>query len=153
MLIYRQGSNPHDDEPDGAKRIPQRRRQTLWSLSILAASATLSSSNIVSDNLPAWLFILIEQNDTRLSITAEAIRNSVRKVGQHILRLYRQFATTKRLKRISGENGEIERLFSGSDITSDDLFSTENELNDTPANRKNMAIELLKPALTDENGI
>jgi hypothetical protein len=159
VLIYRQGSNPPMMMNPGTVPSEFRNeedRLLAEFINISGVSDFLSSSNIVSDNLSGVaLSLLIEQDDTRLSITAEAIRNSVRKVGQHILRLYRQFATTKRLKRISGENGEIERLsFSGSDITSDDLvFDTENELNDTPANRKNMAIELLKLGLlTDENG-
>ena len=159
VLIYRQGSTPPMMMNPGTVPSEFRNeedRLLAEFINISGVSDFLSSSNIVSDNLSGVaLSLLIEQDDTRLSITAEAIRNSVRKVGQHILRLYRQFATTKRLKRISGENGEIERLsFSGSDITSDDLvFDTENELNDTPANRKNMAIELLKLGLlTDENG-
>lgn len=76
-------------------------------------------------------------------------------VGQHILRLYKQFATAARLEKVVGDNGSIEVFyFSGSDISSDDVvFETENDLNETPASRKSMVMDLLNAGLlSDETG-
>lgn len=76
-------------------------------------------------------------------------------VGKHILRLYKQFAANGRLKRISGETGEIEmREFAGSDITSDDLvFDVENETINSQSVRQSLAEELVKlGVLTGEDG-
>lgn len=159
VLIYRQGSAPPKMMSPGS--VPsefrdEEDRLLAEFISISGVSDFLSSSNLSRENLSGVaLSLLIEQDDTRLSVSAESIRSAIRIIGQQILRLYRQFATTKRLKRVSGENGKIERLsFCGSDITSDDLiFDTENELSDTPASRKSMATEILKLGLlNDENG-
>nr|MDD4315924.1 hypothetical protein [Clostridia bacterium] len=158
VLIYRQGSTPPFMMSPGS--VPGEFRDEEDRL--LAEFVNISgvndflSTNTLKENLSGIaLNLLIEQSNTRLTSAAEEVRGAVKKIGQHILRLYRQFATTKRLKRIAGDNGEIERLcFSNSDITSDDLvFDTENELSDTPASRKSMAVELLKLGLlSDENG-
>lgn len=159
VLIYRQGSTPPFMMSPGS--VPsdfrdEEDRLLSEFINISGVSDFLSSSNVYSSNFSgAALSLLIEQDETRLNVTAEGIRSAVREVGQHILRLYKHFASTKRLKRVAGDNGEIERLsFSSSDITSDDLiFDTENEFNDTPAQRKNMAIEILKLGLLyDQNG-
>lgn len=159
VLIYRQGSTPPFMMSPGS--VPsefrdEEDRLLAEFINISGVSDFLSSSNMARKNISGIaLNLLVEQDDTRLSSSAEAIRGAIKSVGQHILRLYRQFATSKRLKRIAGDNGEIERhCFSSNDITSDDLiFDTENELTDTPANRKNMAVEILKLGLlNDESG-
>lgn len=159
VLIYRQGSTPPFLMSPG--NVPSEFRDEedrLLSefINISGVSDFLSSSSLYRSNLSGIaLSLLVEQDETRLNVTAEDIRLAIKAIGQHILRLYRQFATAKRLKRVAGDNGEIERLsFSGSDITSDDLvFDTDNELTDTPAQRKNMAVEILKLGLLyDEAG-
>jgi hypothetical protein len=76
-------------------------------------------------------------------------------VGRQIIRLYKQFAAIKRVKRIAGENGDVElHAFSENELSNDDLvFDTANELEETTAGRKSMLIEMLKMGLlTDENG-
>lgn len=101
------------------------------------------------------LNLLIEQDETRLSVTAEYIRSCVKKIAQYIVRLYKQFATTPRLNRAYGENGDIELYYwQGSELTSDDVvLDTVNELTETPTQRKSMLMELYKAGLlNDENG-
>ena len=101
------------------------------------------------------LSLLIEQDETRLSVTAEYIRSSVKKIAQFIIRLYKQFATNKRLSRSIDGNGDIEIFYwSGAELTSDDVvLDTVNELTETPAQRKSMLMELYKNGLlNDENG-
>lgn len=99
--------------------------------------------------------LLIEQDDTRLSVTAENIRNAVREIGCKILRLYKQFATSRQLARTIDENGDVEIFYwQNSDIDSDDVvLETTNELSETPNQRKSMVVEILKYGLLhDENG-
>ncbi len=101
------------------------------------------------------LQLLLEQDDTRLSITAESIRFAAKKIGQHILRLYKQFASCPRVMRAVGEGGEVEVLsWNASDIGCDDIaFDTENEMNTSAAAKQNMIFELLRAGLLyDENG-
>ena len=101
------------------------------------------------------LNLLIEQDETRLSVTAEYIRSAVKKISQIIIRLYKQFAQTKRLSRSCDENGDIELYYwTNSDLASDDIvLDTTNELTETPAQRKNTLMELYRSGLlNDENG-
>ncbi|MFA6866657.1 MAG: hypothetical protein WCR54_03985, partial [Clostridia bacterium] len=158
VIVYRQGSNipimmnmgsvPNDfrDEED---------RLLNEFITISGVSDFLTGSTI-SDNISGvTLGLIIEQDNNRLSITADSIRDAIKDVGKHILRLYKQFATTKRLVRIAGENGSMEQVaFQNSLITSDDLvFDMDNELVNTLSNRKSMVTELLKMGLLhDENG-
>ncbi|NLL56369.1 MAG: hypothetical protein GX242_04045 [Clostridiales bacterium] len=159
VIVYRQGSNipimmnlgavPSDfrDEED---------RLLSGFITVSGVSDFLTSSSIRSENVSGvTLNLIIEQDNNRLSLTSDSIRNAIKEVGKHILRLYRQFATTKRLARVAGENGIVEKVaFTSSDITSDDLvFDLTNELSDTLASRKNTAMEIYRMGLlTDQNG-
>ena len=96
------------------------------------------------------LEILKEQDDTRLTLTSENIRNAIKCLGQVWLRIYRQFATVPRLARIVGDNiGDVRTIiWKGSDLTSDDVIvDTDNEMTNTPAQRKQLALELLQIGL------
>lgn len=98
------------------------------------------------------LQLLIEQDDTRLSATAESVRFAAREIAKHILRLYKQFAARPRLTRFIGENGDVELLsFTASDICGDDVvFDTANELSGTLAMQRNTVFELLKSGLLED---
>ena len=102
------------------------------------------------------LQLLIEQDDAKLTTSAEEIRSAIKTVGKHILRLYKQFVQTVRIGRIiGGDNSEVELFyFNSSDISSEDIvFETENELTETVAQRRSMIFELLNAGLlADENG-
>ena len=150
IVVYRQGSNVPVMLNMGGVPIEFSEEETRLLnefVTVSGVSDFLTSSVIKSSNMSGVaLNLIIEQDNNRLSVTTGSIRGAVKQVGKHILRLYRQFATTSRLKRISGENGEIEmRKFTGSEITSDDLvFDVENETVGSMANRKAMAEELFK---------
>lgn len=112
-----------------------------------AVPSTISSGTALS--------MLIEQDETRLSVTAEYIREATRKMADMLIKLYKQFASNKRLCQVSDENGEIEIFYwTGSDLTSCDIvLDTVNELTETPAQRKNLMLDLFKMGLFhDENG-
>lgn len=96
------------------------------------------------------LEILKEQDDTRLTLTAENVREAIRNLGIQWIRLFRQFATVPRLTRIAGNNvGDVSSMiWKGSDLTSDDVIvDTDNEMTNTPAQRKQLALELLQVGL------
>ena len=117
---------------------------------ISGTSEISRNSNMPSSALSGVAIELLkEQDDTRLSMTAENIRDMVRECGVIWLRLMRQFVTTARLTRMGGEDNEIRTVYwRGSELTSDDVFiDTDNELSNTPAQRKNTALELYKAGL------
>ncbi|MBQ9782103.1 MAG: hypothetical protein IJW26_02855, partial [Clostridia bacterium] len=99
--------------------------------------------------------LLIEQDETRLSQTIDSIKNAVRLIGKHVLRLFKQFATDQRIMRFADLSKKVNLFyFKSSDISSDDVvFDTENELAFTPAQKKNAVFEMLSTGLlTDSNG-
>lgn len=159
ILVYRQGSNPPRMIEQGG--VPTdflyEEKQLLDEFNMISGVSEVMqySQAPTSSTSGVALNMLIKQDETRLSVSAESLRSAVKKIGQLILRLYRQFATKPRLVRLSGECGEVEcASFTQSDINSDDLvFETENELLDSPSLRRAMVLELLKLGLlTDENG-
>ncbi|HHW89399.1 MAG TPA: hypothetical protein GX745_00640 [Clostridiales bacterium] len=159
IVVYRQGSNPPVFMDTG--RLPaelnyEEDRLMNEFISISGVSEIMRNSQVPSSiSSGVGLQLLIEQDDTRLSMTAEFIREAVKSIAKMILRLYKQFVTETRLLKAAGENGELETYYwRDNDITSDDVaFATENELNQTPANKRNFVFDLLKTGLlADENG-
>lgn len=159
VVVYRQGANPPIFMDSG--RLPSEfnyEEDRLMSefISISGVSEIMRNSQVPSSvSSGVGLQLLIEQDDTRLSLSAELIREAVKKTAKIILRLYKQYAANERISRIAGEDGNIELLhWKASNITSDEVvFVTENELNETPANKRNFIFDLLKVGLlSDENG-
>lgn len=96
------------------------------------------------------LEILKEQDDTRLTLTSENIRNAIMHLGQVWIRMYKQFAVAPRISRVVGENiGDVTTIiWKNSDLSSDDVIvDTDNEMTNTPAQRKQLALELLQIGL------
>ncbi len=158
ILVYRQGATPPrmidcGSVPSGFEAEESRLLNEFTQIS--GVSEIMRSQSAASTMSGVALQLLIEQDDTRLSLSAEYIRIAAREIARHILRLYKQFGSDARLSRIAGEGGRIELIrWSASDISSDDVvFETDNELLSTPAMRQNMMFELYKLGLLfDENG-
>ena len=159
VVIYRQGARPPQMMDCG--RVPneftyEEDRLLNEFINISGVSEVMRNSgapNSITSGVA--ISLLIEQDDTRLSLTADNIRNAVKGAASQILRIYKQFADTPRLVKVAGEDGSIDVVFfEKSDIYADDIvFETENELSETPAQRKNMLIELLRTGiLSDESG-
>ena len=159
VVIYRQGARPPQMMDCG--RVPNE--FTYEEDRLLNEFITISGVSEVMRNSGApksmtsgvAISLLIEQDDTRLSLTADNIRNAIKCAASQILHVYKQFADTIRLVKVAGEDGSIDVVFfEKSDIYADDIvFETENELSETPAQRKNMLIELIRTGLlSDENG-
>lgn len=153
IIVYRQGSQPPrlmncGDVPNDFSVEEERLLNEF--ISVSGVSEIMRSSSIPPGATSGVaLQLLIEQDDTRLSVSAELIRKAARDIARKILRLYKQFATRPRLVRIVGENGDVELMsFVSSDISCDDVvFDTENELSETLAVRQNTLFELLARGL------
>lgn len=153
ILVYRQGATPPrmidcGSVPSGFDAEEARLLNEFTQVS--GVSEIMRSSRDASSAMSGVaLQLLIEQDDTRLSLSAERVRLAAREIARQIIRLYKQFATDARISRIVGDNGRIELLsWSASDISSDDvIFETDNELLSTPALRQNMMFELYKLGL------
>ena len=154
VIEYRAGSTPpawlrvSEVPATLMERLSLLRRDfnEISGVSEMARASTVSgqiSSGVALD-------ILREQDDTRIALTGEHIRRAVCELGRQWLRLLRQFAVAPRITRTAGsEAGDMALLiWTGSDLNSDDVaIDTESELNNTPAQRRQMALELMNAGL------
>ena len=159
VLVYRQGANPPSLMATG--KVPTdfstEEDRLLQEFILLSGVSDLmrSSSQISSNISGVALQLLIEQDDSKLTQTAENIRIAQKEIASHILRLYKQFSIGKRTAKLVGIEGAVDLFyFTNTDITSDDIiFETENEMNETISQKRSMVFELLNAGLLhDENG-
>ena len=97
----------------------------------------------------------MEQDQSRISCTTDSLKLSIIRLGESILRLYKQFAIIPKLLKVVGDNGDVEMFyFSSADITSDEVvLETDTELGQSLAQRRNMIFELLsRGLLSDQDG-
>jgi hypothetical protein len=87
-----------------------------------------------------------ESDDTRIALTAENINIAAIKRYKISLRLYRQFANGPRIVRYVGKNNEVEVIdWFAPDLESDDVvIEKEDDLAQTPVQRKQMVLDLLQ---------
>lgn len=159
ILVYRQGATPPTFMTFG--RVPvdfaaeeQQIMNEFTAISGVSDLMRTSLSNYANISGIA-LQRLIEQDDSRIASTADSLKEAIKNMGKHVLRLYRQFAAVPRLSKIVGDNGEIEVFyFNSSDISSDDVvFETESEIGETTAQKRSMVFDLINAGLLhDENG-
>ncbi len=153
VLVYRQGSNAPVMESMGgvpAEFGEEEDRLLSEFVTISGVSDFLLNSGVSTNNLSGLTLKLIMQQDSgRLAMTADNIRFAMKDVGKMILRLYKQFASFGRLKRIAGDNGTSETaLFSASDISCEDVaFDVEDETVVSPEIKKETAKEIFEMGL------
>lgn len=106
----------------------------------------------VGANSGVAMEIVKEQDDTRLSLTAESIRLAVIKDGQQWIRLGKQYSKMPRMMKYVGKNNDVMVLeWQASDLTTDDvILESENELSQTPAQRKQTVVDMLGQGLFND---
>lgn len=159
ILVYRQGSTPPSFMSFG--RIPidfiSEENNLLNEFTYISGVSDLmtTSATNYSNMSGEAIQLLINQDDSRIAVSADKIKECIKNMAKHILRLYKQFASIPRLSKIIGDNGEVEIFyFNSSDISSDDIiFETSNEVGETIIQKRNMVFQLLNAGLLhDENG-
>ena len=159
ILVYRQGATP--PQFMSSQRVPtdftlEEERLLNEFEKVSGVSNLLYNSNTYSQNISGTaLSLLLEQDQTRIACTTDSLKSAIKRVGEMVLRLYRQFAIIPKLMRIVGDNGDVEMFyFKSSDITSDEVvFESESEVGQSISQKRNMVFELLnRGLLSDENG-
>ena len=157
IVVYRQGGAPPimlspTQVPTEFSREEEKLLNEFVMISGVSEVTTYSQvpSNVSSGTA---ISLLLEQDDTRISLTADSLRESVKRISKQILRLYRQYAQVPRMKRITGENGEVEiAAFSARNIDSEDIvFDTISDIDDTLSARRAMVYDLLRLGLFSDN--
>lgn len=159
ILVYRSGaSSPRFMDSFSIPPELNREEDRLISeLNTLAGVSELMRNSLLPNNVASGLAItqLSEADDTRLSVSAEHIRESLLELSRLVLRVTKRFAKGSTISKLFDERGNVE-VFSwkSSDLKADDVvLDTVNELSDSISSRRSYAMELFRAGLfSDENG-
>ena len=158
-LVYKTGTQPPKPIPNGQipPEILNEREIIKRDMEYTAAVSQLMAIGSTPSGVTSGVAIenLREIDNTRLSLTGDHIRNSVKSMARIWLEIYKKYAKTSRTIRYMGTN-EIGKaiIWSNEDITSFDIvFDTINELELSEEMQKQRFIEAYQLGLfTDENG-
>jgi hypothetical protein len=160
MLVYKQGTNPPVPIQNG--QLPQEVMTERYNLKQDMEYAAGVSQLMVYGSTPSGVTSgtaisnLMEIDNTRLSLTGDNIRNSVRKLAILWLEIYKKYATTHRIVNyVGGNNIGKAIIWSSEDINSYDVdYVTENELMLSEEKQKENFFNAFNMGLfTDSNGV
>ena len=130
-------------------------RTLLTEFAILSGVSEISRDSSVPSgvNSGVALGLLQEQDNTRLSNTAENIERFIIQGGKLELRLQKQYVTTPRTLYSIGKNKVIEVIdWTGSDLKSDDIIlDTASAIAESPMQKRAMVFDLLKSGLLNDS--
>lgn len=159
VLVYRQGGTPPEMMTLGAvpSEFTQEEERLVDEFSRISGTTDLSQkvSSFTSVTSATGLQLIIEQDEERMNVCYEQVKNALRRTGKFLIRLYKQFATEVRLMKFAGVNGDAGiRSFMDSDIAGDDVvIEADSDANMTPARRRAAMYEMLDRGLfTDSDG-
>ncbi len=155
VLIYRQGSNP--PKMLGVDSVPLdfSREETLLEnemLSVSGVSDLLKSVSNYSNLSGVALELLVEQDETRLVVSADEIRKSIKEISQFVLALYKNYGIAQQTAKLFDGDGKVQMFYwNSSQISYDDIiFETENEINQTLAQKRSYIFDLVASGLLNE---
>lgn len=154
--IYEQGHKP----PDMVQNAPlpptfeEEERSLLSLFSILSGVSEISRESAVPAGVKSGIAIdlLREQDDTRLSNTADNIERFNIQSGKIQLRLVKQFVQFPRTLHAIGKNNVAEVMdWTGSEIRSEDIIiDNMGALAESPAQKRQMVFDLLETGLLND---
>jgi hypothetical protein len=160
LLVYKQGSAPPVPIPNG--NLPAEIMQERYNLKQDMEYAAGVSQLMVYGQAPSGmtsgkaLNALTEIDNTRLSLTGDNIRNSIKNLAILWLEIYKKYANTRRVVNYVGTNNIGKAIvWSNEDINSYDVeYVTENELLMSEDAQKQRFFEAYNLGLfTDKNGV
>ncbi len=158
VIVYRQGCNPPSVMNTGSfpNDFSYEEEMLKNEFTIISGVSEFTRYGDSRVNMASGvaLQLLIEQDDTRLYSSIDNIKITIKQLAKQIIRLYKQFAVKTRIMKIAGLNKKVESFyFSNKDLSSDDVvFTTENELSYSPAQKKSAVYDLLNTGLLGQNG-
>ncbi len=159
VIVYRQGGKPPEMFSSGPLPDSFEKEEEMLSDEFTKISGmgdlTQNGQSFSSVTSATGLQLLIEQDEARLNVCYESIKQALKLIGRHILRLYRQFAAEARIVRSPAEGGKVRlMLFKGTDIISDEvILESDSDINLTPAERRNVVYEMIdRGLLSDDDG-
>lgn len=154
VLVYRQGS-PAPEFLDCGK-LPSEFAEEEERLSaefiLVSGMSEISrnSANPTHVTSATGLQLLIDQDTNRMRMSVESVERAIKEAGKQILHLYKQFASARRILRMTGAGGRTElHYFDASDISADDV-QFEAGYDRTPEQKKEDVLYLLSLGLLKE---
>lgn len=157
ILVYRNGAKePKFLDPGNIPTELEKEEDRLISeINNLCCVSDITTSSSIPSNVSSGsaLSILINQDESRLSLTAENIRLSLKQIGTYVIRLFKQFATTPRLNKLTDDKGKLEVYYwNNSDLTSDDVYlDSSNELEESSYDKKSTLLDLYSKGLLSDS--
>ncbi len=152
VLVYRQGSTPPEIMATNA--LPpdfsdEEEKLLNEFISVSGVSEVSSSSNNATLSSGSALEILIRQDNERMTMVAEIIRESYVLIARQVLRLYSQFLSGVKAIRTQDEFNKTKIVYADKNaFASDDVYlENENELLYTPTQKKEMIFKLYESGL------
>ncbi len=151
VIVYRQGS-PAPAFLDGGSipnEFAEEENRISEEFILVSGTSEITRSSTTATNVTSatGLQLLIEQDTNRMHMSVESVERAIKEVGKQILHLYKQFAATKRLLRMTGTGGHAELFyFDASDISADDV-SFETGYDKTPEEIREEIISLFNLGL------
>ncbi len=159
FLVYQSGKSPPVPIPNGnlPAEIMTERYNLKSDMEYVAGTSQLMVNGAVPSGVTSGTAInnLMEIDSTRLSLTGDYIRNSVRNLAVMWLEIYKRYANAKRVVKYVGSNDIGKALvWSREDINSYDVeYLTENELLMSEDMQKQRFFDALNMGLfTDADG-
>lgn len=159
ILIYRNGSTPPKFLDSGSvpEELEKEEDKLLSEINKLCCVSDVTTNSSIPSgvNSGTALNMLIKQDESRLSLTAKNICIAIKKVGELVIRLYKQFSTNPRLDKFVGKNGDLEMFYwNSNNLNSDNIIlDSKNELESDESEKKELILTLLdKGLLYDEDG-
>lgn len=156
IVEYRQGTKKPEagDPPQLPASLIREEAELLQLFTTISGVSDFSSQSKVSPGTPGIVAELIrQQDDSRASLTSENIEIAAKEIGRKWLRLYKTFVSTPRVTRMVGNDFNRVHImrWSVNDITSYDVtLETEDLLNTTMAQRRNMAMLMMDKGLLND---
>lgn len=157
VLVYRQGSAQPSFLDCGKlpSEFAEEEERIANEFILVSGMSEISrnSANPTHVTSAVGLQLLIDQDTNRLTMSVESVERAIKEAGKQILHLYKQFASARRVLRMTGTGGHTELYyFSSSDISADDVeFETGYEK--TPAEKREEILSLFSLGLlADEEG-
>ena len=158
-LVYKQGHAPPTPIPNGAlpNEIMQERYNLKSDMEYVAGTSQLMVNGATPSGVTSGTAIenLMEIDNTRLSLTGDHLRAATKNLARLWLEIYKDYATTRRTVKYTGENniGSV-LIWSADDINSYDIeYTTESELVLTEDVQRERFREAYNMGLfADENG-
>ena len=156
IIVYRNGAKEPKFLNPGIIPAELEKEETLLLSEInnMCCVSDITTSSSIPSNISSGsaLSLLINQDESRLSLTASNIKNMLNALGYMLLNFYKHFATNIRLNKLIDTNGNLEvHYWSKSDITGDIIIETNNELEENTNQKRALILDLYSKGLLCDN--